>query len=115
MNPAPAKSDDESDSVDDVIDRHVQAYNQANAFIGDGEAEELDEKDEQDEEEDSEEEKMVRFSAARARTIRSALPRVIEFTLHSPPFRTGYHWSIGFWPYDGRPEILLPVGIEPRT
>ena len=28
LNPAPAKSDDESESVDDVIDRHAQAINQ---------------------------------------------------------------------------------------
>ena len=28
LNPAPAKSDDESESVDDVIDRHAQAFNQ---------------------------------------------------------------------------------------
>ena len=39
-----------SESADGVIDRHAQAYNQDNAFIGDGgadsEAEELDEEDE---------------------------------------------------------------------
>ena len=53
LNPAPAKSDDESECVDDVIDRHAQACNQDNAFISDGEAEELDEEGEQDQEEDS--------------------------------------------------------------
>ena len=51
LNPEPAESDDSSESIDDVIDRHVQAYNQDNAFIDDGgadsEAETLDEEDEE--------------------------------------------------------------------
>ena len=50
LNPEPAESDDSSESVDGVLDRHAQAYNQDNAFIDDGgadsEAEELDEEDE---------------------------------------------------------------------
>ena len=50
LNPEPAESDDSSESIDDVIDRHAQAYNQDNASIDDGgadsEAEELDEEDE---------------------------------------------------------------------
>ena len=50
LNPEPAESDDSSESVDGVLDRHAQAYNQDDAFIDDGgadsEAEELDEEDE---------------------------------------------------------------------
>ena len=50
MNPEPAESDDSSESVDGIFDRHAQAYNHDNASIGDGgadsEAEELDEEDE---------------------------------------------------------------------
>ena len=35
------------------------------------------------------------FSAARVRTIRSALPRVTEFTLHSPPYRrSSFDWVL---------------------
>ena len=57
LNPVPAQPDDESASLDDIIDQHVQ--DQGNTFIGDGgaesEAEELDEEDELANEEDDEE------------------------------------------------------------
>ena len=53
--PEPAESDDSSESVDDVIDRHAQAYNQDNAFIGDGGADsDAEEPEEEDEEADDE-------------------------------------------------------------
>ena len=51
LNPEPAESDDSSESIDDIIDWHAQAYNQDNAFIDDGradsKAETLDEEDEE--------------------------------------------------------------------
>ena len=47
LNTEPAELDDSSESVDGVLDRHAQAYNQDNAFIGDGGAD--SDNDEEDE------------------------------------------------------------------
>ena len=57
FNPEPEQSDDESSSLDDIIDRHVQ--DQEHTFIDDGGAESeavaLDEEDKEADEKDDEE------------------------------------------------------------
>ena len=56
LSPAPAQSDHKSESVDDIIARHAQEYNQGNTSIGDGGSDRgAEELDEEDDEEDSEE------------------------------------------------------------